>query len=356
MNGGKTLNRTVAGVVACALLAGCAADRGKFEVRTIADPANKIRQGGGSIAEAQAMLRLGNAGTALEAFRKIQRTAPSAEALEGIAQSYVAMGRYDLARTNFEAALALAPNSSELLRQLADVFERQGNAEAARITRADAALANLPVEPIELVEPAAQAAAQQRAARLPAKPVVIAEAPGSVTVELPPPASSITVPLPPARPMVRAVDSQRLVAAVNISDALTPRLERVSPGEVVLVTTSAPLWARLEPRLIYDAKLRPALDRSRARAQVLVLNAARTHRLAASARTILKARGWRHIDIGDADRVRARSLVLYPASQSGLGRSLAAQFGALAALSRGDRLVVLLGRDSSGLARSATRG
>ncbi|HWJ59235.1 MAG TPA: tetratricopeptide repeat protein [Sphingomicrobium sp.] len=349
MIGGKISQHPAVRAVACLALAGCSAQQSKLEVRAIADPAAKIRQNGGNLGEAQAMLRLGNPGTALEAFRKVQRETPSAEALSGIAQCYVAMGRYDLARSNFEAALAYAPNSPEILTHLAAVLDRQGNAEAARVARADAILASAEAEPVQATDPKPVAEVSV------AKPVVIAKSPGSVTLALPPATSSITVALPPARPAAPRSDEHRFDEALAVLAANGPRLERVSPGEVALVTTAAPLWARLEPRLDLEAKLKPPPDASRAKARILVLNAARTHRLAATARSLLKNRGWRRIDIGDAAQVRSKTLVLYPSGQAMLGRALAAQLGVAAAVGKGDRMVVLVGRDKSALARSARR-
>src|SRR5205814_8466018 len=97
-------------------------------------------QGNGELAEAQSMLALGSVGLALEAFRRIQRQQPnSADALAGIASCYAAMGRYDLARSNDEAALALAPTSPALLNALADALDHQGKGDQAEAARADAA-------------------------------------------------------------------------------------------------------------------------------------------------------------------------------------------------------------------------
>ena len=117
----------------------CGASGGSIEVRAIPDPATKLRQGGGSLAEAQGQLALGNAGLALEGFRKVLRTeGDSAERYAGIARSYAAMGRNDLARVNYEAALALAPHDPQLLLALAPTLETLGkNAEAAE-ARAEA--------------------------------------------------------------------------------------------------------------------------------------------------------------------------------------------------------------------------
>lgn len=338
---GKWAGRTAIPAIASIVLSGCAAQP-KLEIRRIADPATKIRENGGSLAEAHAMLALGNAGTALEAFRKVQRVSPGANALAGIASCYQAMGRFDLAQANFEAALAYDPHSAAILTQLAAVLDRLGNHAAASAARADAARTAVSVT---------QVAAASVTLALPPAKVADSAKPATAAAGT----GSITVALPPARPAPPQIDSRSLAVAAGSSEQPTPRLERLSPGEVALVTTSAPLWAKLaRPAASSMAMIKPR-ELAPVKTRILVLNAARRHRLAASARAMLRTRGWRQIEIGDADQVRARTLVLYPANQPAIGLRLAAQFGAKAAVGRSDRVVVLLGRDSR-LTRSARGG
>jgi len=85
-----------------------------------------------------------------------------------------------------------------------------------------------------------------------------------------------------------------------------------------------------------------------ARPNVQILNAARTDRLAASARTVLLNRGWRKIAVGDAPAVQIKSEVQYPRNQATLGRRLAAQFGVAARMVERDVLLLVLGRDAVG--------
>jgi hypothetical protein len=78
-----------------------------------------------------------------------------------------------------------------------------------------------------------------------------------------------------------------------------------------------------------------------------VLNAARSQGLAARTRQVLAANGWSSIQIGDAERVRTRSLVLYSADGEKVARQLAGQLHC--ATLRDDKrrnVVVLLGRDA----------
>ena len=79
----------------------------------------KCGRADGSLAEARVQLALGNPGLALEAFRKVLRTeGDSAARSPASPASYAAMGRYDLARSNYEAALALAPHDPALVARL----------------------------------------------------------------------------------------------------------------------------------------------------------------------------------------------------------------------------------------------
>ena len=98
------------------------------------------------------------------------------------------------------------------------------------------------------------------------------------------------------------------------------------------------------------------IENASALANIQLLNAARRQGLAARTRNVLLDRGWRRIDIGDAAQVREKSVVLYPANRSALGRSLALQFGCRAVVSTGDVLVVLLGRDAAALRVAPHRG
>jgi hypothetical protein len=434
---------------------------------------------------------LGNVGLALEAFRKAQRDNPADPAVfAGIGDCYSAMGRFDLAQTNYEAALALAPHDRKLLLGLASIYEREGNAARALIARAEAAAApQSPPATTAAREPRASPVAQTPVETAAAAPVKLPEAPvaipkpsiGSITVELPqprpaprldshapqpsaaeldiapvervevasmppvapsvrPPArvalrgttvelpipvpanrleargaaelpelvlaeaqraniaaiqstarsepaivtppiessavelaarpaerlearaapqpmpeiaenatpSSVTVPLPPARPAPPPLprEDDRGNSAVALAPA--PRLERLSRGEVALVTTGQPVWG--PPKAVQTASgptIRwVALDSSRDRPNVRILNAARSQGLAASARSVLFDRGWRRIAVGDAPAVLRKSVVLYPKGREALGRRLARQFGVSAQLAERDDVVLLLGRDS----------
>jgi len=127
-----------------------------------------------------------------------------------------------------------------------------------------------------------------------------------------------------------------------------PRLERLSRGEVELITTLTPIWRQPSNRgpsaetAVAWVPLVPAPPGT----NVQILNAARKQGLAVSARSLLVNRGWRKIAVGDAPALQHRSIVLYPASQTRIGRSLAAQFGIGSRVVKGKAVVLILGRDA----------
>jgi tetratricopeptide (TPR) repeat protein len=389
---------------------------------------------------------------ALEAFRKAQLANPSDPAAwSGIGDCYAAMGRFDLAQSNYEAALAFSPHDRTLLLALATLFEREGQTaraiqvrmEANKAQEAAPALARA-VQPIQPApSPSGPVADAERMVERPVASV------GSITLKLPEPRPadhmtgttaaaglphldsaplqpSVTVALPSVRPTLKPVAQTPAVAkaavalpaqiatsapgptaialatparpAVVPSDPVAhaalslpaqsapalqttavahtllalpaeprrlppqrsdppaqaalveragPRLERLSRGEVALVTTGKPIWrVSADTRAASESAVRwVALAPSRPNVQVL--NAARIKGIAASARTVLSNRGWRRIDIGDAPSAQRTSVVLYSKNRATLGRSLAAQFGIKARMVQQDILLVVLGRDAA---------
>ena len=131
----KRGGRILCGVAVLAIAA-CAGNPGKLEVRpTSTRLAEGVRPVPFRVAEARGQLALGNIGLALESFRKALRDEPqSIDALAGIAECYDRMGRFDLSRKNYEAALAIAPADPRLLGALAQSLDQQGrSSEAAEI-------------------------------------------------------------------------------------------------------------------------------------------------------------------------------------------------------------------------------
>ena len=235
-----------------------------------------------------------------------------------------------------------------------------------------------PAKALATVSPPPAKPVAMAAATPPAKPVAMAAATPparSVTVALPKPipvaAPVIRTPEqpapPPAKPVAPAPIATEVAAvtlpakpsrppiALPVAAGRAPTLERTSLGEVALITGRGPQWASLvvkqspQSATVRFVPLRQASARF---ASVRLLNAARVQGLAANTRATLFGRGWRSIAIGDANAIRARSLVLYPAHRRSTALSLARQFGfASAERATGREITVLLGRDAAQLAR-----
>jgi len=210
-------------LTATVALGGCVASSGNLKIRAVADPISALPRGD-EMAVARGQLALGNVGLAIEAFRKVQRYQPSDPGpLVGLADCYTLMGRLDLAQSNYEAALALAPRDPALLRGLARIFEFEGQPERAALARRDA-----------------QAAASAMAAASPAPAT-----PASIAAVVPTAhRSSVTVALPPARsadakPAARPVAAPAPVASASITVKLPPA-RPAEPQVAKVAVTPAP--------------------------------------------------------------------------------------------------------------------
>jgi Flp pilus assembly protein TadD len=297
----KALTIALAGA---ALLGGCASEPA-VEVRPVGVAARGAASGD-KLALGHAALAMGNAGLALQEFRQALRVTPqSTGALSGIALCYDAMGRADLARRYYEEALALAPADLALLRQYAASLAHHGASAEAQAVVSEIALRSKAPEVQWVVEKAR--AATPAAADAAAAPA-----------GAPPAASAIT--------------PQRSATFAPSAAVPKARLERISLGEIALVTNGTPLWVALP-------KAKPARS-------VRLLNAARREGLAARHRQQLAGAGWRSVAIGNAPHVRLSSLILYPTGQRSEARRLAdrLRIDELRSEARSD-ILVLLGRD-----------
>ena len=361
-------------------LAACAGNDGKLEIRASSTPlASGAKPVPLRIAEARGQLRLGNVGLALESFRKALRDDPaSVDALSGTAICYDRMGRFDLSRRHYEAALAISPGDVQLLQQLAGSLDLQNRAEEAASVRgeiadrqlavaaesrgiaavASAAVASQPASPSSSAPPVLAVPETELAA---AAPPVRSEVPEQVasaraapvaeaTKPILGPSTTIKLPAPRAAPAVSARTAQARKEFPPAAPAKPmPRLVRLSRGEVALVTTGAAIWRTITTaQSVRSATLRfVPLRPSTESAHVRLLNAARVHRLAARNRAYLAGQGWHRVSIGDAKAVRARSIIFYPTGQRTVAQQLSARFGFDIAPAKGLREVtVFLGRDS----------
>ena len=321
-------------VVVTMLATSACTERGKLQIRAIHPAlASGERTVSFRVAEARGQFALGNVGLALESFRKAARADPdSADAYAGIAACYDRMGRFDLSRRNYEAALAIAPGDPQLLAALAGSLDlQQLTAQAARVRSeigqrlaANATLAHQPTA----------------AALTPILPTTVASAVAAMleTDDWP------TGAMNPARPPAQS----------------GPRLERVSLGEVALITTAAPRWhVQIAESVVRKPLTGAAAVRQAAvsRWGLRLLNAARIDRLAARTGKMLEGRGWAVASVGDVQSVRARSLILYPAGKRAAALRLATQLGFGIEQRSGVRQVtILLGRDAAVLAMLKGQG
>ena len=309
------MTKRVASLALVAILAS-ACNGGELNVRSISSPLAAGRQPANfRLAEGNAQFALGNIGLALESFRKALREDPaSIDAMVGLAACYDRMGRFDLSRRHYEMALAAQPAEPALYAALAQSLDVQGRVpEAARVKA-------------------------EFAARVVA-PEATRDVPGSVPVLPPPPAPSVTVALAPPRSAPVAVAQPK--AGV--------RLERLSIGEVALVTQDRPRWqVRTVTRTAHSTTIR---FEARPVTAVTLLNAARVQGLAARTRSFLAARGFRGAAIGDAPAVRRHSVILYSAADRARAERIAAQFGFALERQPGTAaakgLTILLGRDAA---------
>jgi tetratricopeptide (TPR) repeat protein len=262
------------------------------------------------VVEARAHFALGNVALAAEGFRRALREDPaSVDALNGLAACYDRMGRFDVARSHYEQALALAPNDARLYANLATSLELQGKSAEAAALRTEAAI--------------------RFASAAPALP------PTSSAAPVTPPSASVTIVLSEIKPAARSQNG--------------PRLERTGLGEVMLRSSGNPSWTPLRQAALAMSS-RQALSRqaeSVRATQIMVLNGTHEPRLAARTRQRLHASGWTTVTTGvTADPLRA-SQILYPASRSEEARRLGQELG-LPVRQRawtGSRLVIQLGRD-----------
>lgn len=319
------MTKRIIGMALGAALAATACSSGELNVRSIASPLAAGKQPSSfRLAEGNAQFALGNIGLALEAYRKALREQPgSIDAMVGLAACYDRMGRYDLSRRHYEMALATQPAEPALYVAFAQSLDSQGLAsEAARVKA-------------------------ELAARVVA-PEAMRAVPGSVPVLPPPPAPSVTVALAPPRSAPVVVEQVQVPAKQANPGA---RLERLSMGEVALVTRAPLRWeARTIARTARSTTIRfeprPALP-------VTLLNAARAPGLAARTRLFLAARGFRGASIGNAPAVRQQSVILYLPADRARAERIAAQFGfalerqASSGATRPRGMTILLGRDAA---------
>lgn len=121
-------------IVAVALIIATAACSGPQKGVLSIRPVNQQTAGPAqdALARGDVLFSRGEYALALDAFRRAVRSDPTdAHGLNGVAISYAAMGRHDLAREFFELALSRAPEDQRIARNFARSLSAQGfNSEA----------------------------------------------------------------------------------------------------------------------------------------------------------------------------------------------------------------------------------
>ena len=156
-------------------------------------------------------------------------------------------------------------------------------------------------------------------------------------------------PAPDSMPALAPYD--RPIPRPRIAEERGPRLQRLSMGEIALISAPVTTWRpTVVTRNAEAARVRfvPLREASTLPVKVRLLNAARVDRLAARTRGWLVDHGWRGLAIGDAPVTRSRSVILYPAQKLWLAQRLSRQFGfPIAEGASGTQITMLLGSDAA---------
>ncbi|UZW55448.1 tetratricopeptide repeat protein [Sphingobium sp. JS3065] len=160
------MNKGVVAVILIMATAACASpQKGVLSIR----PVNQLGPAQDALARGDLLFSRGEYALALDAFRRAVRNDPAdAHGLNGVAISYAAMGRHDLAREFFELALARAPQDARIARNFARSLSAQGlKGEAeALLAQAGAATTGMPVVARPTLAQLASAAPTPRPAQL----------------------------------------------------------------------------------------------------------------------------------------------------------------------------------------------
>ena len=135
------MNKAIVAVALIIATAACSGpQKGVLSIRPVNQQASGPAQD--ALVRGDVLFSRGEYALALDAFRRAVRSDPTdAHGLNGVAISYAAMGRHDLAREFFELALSRAPEDQRIARNFARSLSAQGfNSEAdALLAQAGAA-------------------------------------------------------------------------------------------------------------------------------------------------------------------------------------------------------------------------
>jgi len=286
-------------IVVTMLLAGtgCAREAPRFEARPL-----PLAEDGAPLAQGRMLAGRGEHALAIDAYRKALRADPdNVKAYRGLAASYDAIGRTDLGGRYHELALALSPRDPALREEMAQSLERQDRPQDAAVLRQEFPAETTAAEPV-------------------ARGKV-------VTMDI--------VDVPPR--------------------GMAARLERVSMGEVALITdgSRASGGAPAQPPASLPARAgsapMAAPQTQVAMAPLRVMNAVGRRGQAARMRGHLLRSGWAAVETGDsAQRVTQSRLIAPPAMRGDARRVVAAlPFKVqLYTSPQAGRMVLLLGANS----------
>jgi hypothetical protein len=230
----------------------CGGEQGKLEIRSMPTPlAQGKKPVSFRVAEGHQQMSFGNVALALESYRRaLQEDPNSVDAHAGIGAGYDRMGRFDLSRRSYEAALAIEPNNTAVLAMLAVSLEQQGKraeALAVRMEIKQRLAAAQPAAPAKREAPVAVAAAETVDTPMPAPDFtaslpVIATAPLAASVAAIAPVVAIAA-FTPDEPEVEtapAAPKSAEAAHAASSPALAPaptavKLAEVAPAQTVTV-------------------------------------------------------------------------------------------------------------------------
>ena len=237
------MNKAIVAVALIIATAACSGpQKGVLSIRPVNQQAPGPAQD--ALERGDVLFSRGEYALALDAFRRAVRSDPTdAHGLNGVAISYAAMGRHDLAREFFELALSRAPEDQRIARNFARSLSAQGfNSEA------DALLA--------------QAGAAPKGATVVARPT-LAQLASAVPVGSPVRTASVEL----ERMSLGEVRLRTMDAATTerVNPQLTTRIVTVAESQArseltaPIITVGRPDAAPL-PKLAAGEDVRPAYD------------------------------------------------------------------------------------------------
>lgn len=329
---------------------GCATSSG-LQVRQVSSTA-VAPSGGAAMAQGRMLYSRGEYALAIDQFRRVVRENPELpDGYNALASSYDMIGRFDLARLNYEMALARAPSDGRIYRNMARSLRMQGRDHEAEELLAEFRAIDTTVQTTAAVPAPDMAPATAIQSEAPAQ---LAEAPPAATpvpAVISPVAPVVAIAPPVVTPPATALPSQPVARGTQLVVNLDPPKPAVQTAPA---TNASPTLTGRTVKVALDA---PPQVRSAALSAIRILNAGATKGAARRMQGYL-AQGGVPASIGDANRKLAQSWIVYPRSRRAEAMELQRRlpFSARAiADNRVDRVTVLIGSRNVG-AKVRTQG